>query len=156
MMKMKTYPESNYRKILCLLAVSAMLASVALSAHAADEQRSLSLQPLTGAWPFLFGPAVTVNEPSNPTPVVVTFTTDYTSNARFFIGLNVNGWGCTFYGSREVPQTYNFTPVAYQWVIFPGDGVLQPGVNNISLCGGGDPVSGAFNMGFETLTAHRD
>ena len=153
---MKAYPESNYGKILCLLAVSAMVASAALSAHAADEQRTLTLKPLMGPCCFLFGPAVTVNEPSNPTPVVVTFTTDYTSNARFFLGLNVNSRGCTFYGSREAPQATNFTPAAYQWVIFPGDGVLQPGVNNISLCGGGVPVSGTFNMGFETLTAHRD
>ena len=154
---MKAYPESNYRKILCLLAVSAMVASAALSAHAADEQRTLTLKPVMGPCCFLFGPAVTVNEPSNPTPVVVTFTTDYTSNARFFIGLNVNGWGCTFYGSREVPQTYNFTPVAYQWVIFPGDGVLRPGVNTISLCGGPQlPEIATFNMGFETFTAHID
>jgi len=154
---MKTYLESNYRKILCLLAVSAMVASAALSAHAADEQRTLTLKPLTGACCFLFGPAVTVTEPTNPTPVVVTFTTDYTSNARFFIGLDVNSRGCTFYGSREAPQTGNFTPAAYQWVIFPGDAVLLPGVNTIRLCGGpGDPVIGTFNMGFETLTAHRD
>ena len=154
---MKAYPESNYRKILCLLAVSAMVASAALSAHAADEQRTLTLKPVMGPCCFLFGPAVTVNEPSNPTPVVVTFTTDYTSNARFFLGLNVNSRGCTFYGSREAPQATNFTPAAYQWVIFPGDGVLLPGVNIISLCGGpGDPVIATFNMGFETLTAHRD
>jgi len=153
---MKTYPESNYRKILCLLAVSAMVASAALSAHAADEQRTLTLTQHVGACCFLFGPAVTVTEPTNPTPVVVTFTTDYTSNARFFLGLDVNNRGCTFYGSREAHQATNFTPAAYQWVIFPGDGVLLPGVNNISLCGGGFPVSGTFNMGFETLTAHRD
>jgi hypothetical protein len=155
-MKMKAYPESNYRKILCLLAVSAMVASAALSAHAADEQRTLTLKPLVGACCFLFGPAVTVNEPSNPTPVVVTFTTDYTSNARFLLGLNVNNRGCTNYGSREAPLATNFTPAAYQWVIFPSDGALLPGVNIISLCGGGVPVSGTFNMGFETLTAHRD
>ena len=154
---MKTYLESNYRKILCLLAVSAMVASAALSAHAADEQRTLTLTPLNGACCFLFGPAVTVSEPSSPTPVVVTFTTDYTSNARFFVGLDVNKRGCTFYGSREAPQVTNFTPAAYQWVIFPGDSVLVPGVNTISLCGGAPPGgTGTFNMGFETLTAHRD
>ena len=153
---MKAYPESNYRKILCLLAVSAMVASAAVSAHAADEQRTLTLKPLVGACCFLFGPAFTVNEPSSPTPVVVTFTTDYTSDARFFLGLEVNGGACNFYGSREAPQATNFTPAAYQWVIFPGDGLLLPGVNSIRLCGGGVTGSGTFNMGFETLTTHRD
>ena len=140
---MKESAKSNNRKVFCLLALAGLVATVTLPAHAIDPplvQRTLNNKLLTGpcCFNFVSVPPVGVNEPAALVPVAVTFSMDYlsTSGAGFFLGLNVNGTGCKYYGAREAPTVRVFTPAAYQWVIFPQDGVLVPGPNIFQLCGG--------------------
>jgi len=102
-----------------------------------------------------FGETVEATETKALAPVIVTFSMDYTSGAEYWIGLDVNGHGCNFYGSRESPAVSIFLPAAYTWVIESGDGVLKTGTNTFELCGGGAPgySSGTLLMGYNTLAA---
>ncbi|HVZ16481.1 MAG TPA: hypothetical protein VG897_05155, partial [Terriglobales bacterium] len=63
---------------------------------------------------------ITISEPERPVPIVVTFSTDYRSNAPLFAGLSMNGGGCVFYGPAFIPafapddETYGSK--TFQWV----------------------------------------
>jgi len=46
--------------------------------------------------------SVRVIEPERLVPIVVTWSTDYQSNAPFYSGLSVNGGPCTFYGPGNI------------------------------------------------------
>jgi hypothetical protein len=155
---MTAFLKSSNWKIFSLLALTAMVLTTTLPAHAvssAEVERILSQTKFTGACCFNFGEKVTATEGKTIAPVIVTFSMDYTSGAEFWIGLDVNGHGCNFYGSRENPATSIFFPAAYMWVIDSGDGVLVTGKNTFELCGGGAPgySSGTLLIGYNTLAA---
>jgi hypothetical protein len=139
------------------LAVLVCLTAAAVPASAVNSTevlREVSVQHFTGPCCFLWGETVFVTEPRTPSPVVLTWNTDYFSTAHFFVGLSLNGGPCNFYGPREVFGLGVWFPAAYQWVIFPSDGVVS-GTNKFELCGGdADGKSGtAAIIGNNTLTA---
>lgn len=86
--------------------------------------------------------SVTVYEPTMPVPIVVTWSTDYQSNAPFIVGLSLNGGACTLFGSAAITAQnpndgMSLAAASYQWLILPGDYGLRSGKNVITLCGGG-------------------
>jgi hypothetical protein len=156
--QMKTWSKVTKQNVACL-ALLICLAAAAIPASAVTSNevlRNLSLRPFTGPCCLLWGETVRVTEPRNPSAVVVTWTTDYNSSGHFLVGLSVNSRPCNFYGSRELLQISPpaFLAAAYQWVIFPSDGLVT-GTNTFELCGGdADGKNGTTaNIGFNTLTA---
>jgi len=114
----------------------------------------------TGKCCFNWDQSLRVIEPERFVPIVVTWSTDYQSNAPFYSGLSVNGGPCAFYGpgniSTFVPADgVSYTTRTVQWLIMPGDYKLVRGVNEITLCGGGVySDTDTLTLGFNTLTAH--
>lgn len=132
------------------------------SAMAADKgiRRSTADGTYIGPCCTRWDQSVTVFEPRTLAPVVVTWSTDYQSNAPFIVGLSLNGGVCTLYGSASVTAQnpdggVHFAPASYQWVILPGDYGLRSGTNVITVCGGG--VAGdtdSITIWENTLVAH--
>ena len=136
--------RSNKYGIRLLAALFFMIAIGCSSAMAADRGilRSNADGTFTGACCFRWDESVTVQEPRTLIPIVVTWSTDYQSNAPFVVGLSLNGGACGLYGAGSVtaqnPNNGLYTaPTGYQWVILPGDYGLRSGKNEITLCGGG-------------------
>jgi hypothetical protein len=101
---------------------------------------------------------ITISEPEQAVPIIVTFSTDYQSNAPFFAALRVNGGPCAFYGPAYLPafspDDNTFSSRTFQWVIMPGDYKLVRGRNVIELCGGGLlSTDDTITLGFYTLSA---
>ena len=127
--------------------VAALIFTIAMaygSAMAADRGilRSNADGTYTGPCCSRWDESVTVNEPNVPVPIVVTWSTDYQSNAPFIVGLSLNGGPCTLFGPGSITaQTAGagayLTSAGLQWVILPGDYGLRSGKNVIKLCGGG-------------------
>jgi hypothetical protein len=125
-------------------AVIFTIAMVCGSAMAADRGilRSNADGTYTGPCCSSWDESVTVNEPNVPVPIVVTWSTDYQSNAPFIVGLNLNGGPCTLYGPGSITaqnpaDAIHLASASFQWVILPGDYGLRSGKNVITLCGGG-------------------
>jgi len=134
----------NKQGIRLLAALIFTIAMASGSAMAANKGilRSNADGTYTGLCCSQWDESVTVYEPSTPAPIVVTWSTDYQSNAPFIVGLSLNGGACTFFGSAWMTaQNPNdgpyLAPASYQWVILPGDYGLRSGRNVITLCGGG-------------------
>jgi len=83
-----------------------------------------------------FNQSVTVDEPSKPVPVVVTWNAEYTFGNGNISGLIVNGGPCRFYGSGSMGGEIIFRTRSFQWIVYPADG-LQAGTNTFTVCGGG-------------------
>jgi hypothetical protein len=104
--------------------------------------------------------SVRVIEPERLVPIVITWSTDYQSNAPFYSGLRVNGGPCAFDGpgniSPFIPEDgLLYTTRTVQWLLMPGDYQLTKGVNVITLCGGAVySDTDTLTLGFNTLTAH--
>ena len=100
-----------------------------------------------------------VIEPERLVPIVVTWSTDYQSNAVFYSGLRVNDGPCAFYGpgniSAFMPEDgLSYTTRTVQWLIMPSDYKLVRGANQITLCGGGVySDTDTLTLGFNTLSA---
>ena len=114
----------------------------------------------TGKCCFNWDLSLKVIEPERLVPIVVTWSTDYQSDALFYSGLSVNGGPCAFYGpgiiTTFVPDDIaSYATRTVQWLIMPGDYKVVKGVNEITLCGGGVYSDTAtLTLGFNTLTAH--
>ena len=107
---------------------------------------------MTGKCCFSWGESVTVTEPAQVTPVVVTWNADYQTNVLINVGFAVNGHPC------QVPDFQNLDASGsigrsrtIQWVVLPSDGLIK-GNNTITLCGGGSKDTDAIKLGFRTLT----
>jgi hypothetical protein len=114
--------------------------------------------PHTGRCCSVWDESIRVNEPETIVPVVVTWSTDYQSNAPFLSGLSLNGGPCTFFGPASIPPfaptDETFASITFQWVIMPGDYGLVKGKNLVSLCGGGVFAdTDSITLGFNTLAA---
>jgi len=92
---------------------------------------------------FSFNETVSVIEPAKPVPVVLTYEVSFFEGSSFIVGLMVNGGPCTLYGSGFIPRVADNNPKAFQWIVFPADG-LRAGTNTFTVCGG----SVFFNTGF--------
>ena len=83
-----------------------------------------------------FGVSVQVTEPAKPSPVVITWSTDFQSTGSVLVGLMLNGGPCTFYGPASISFSDDGSRT-FQWVVLPSDG-LRVGTNTFTLCGGGE------------------
>ena len=130
--------KHGIRLLAALIVTIAMACGSALAANK-GILRSNADGTYTGQCCSRWDESVTVYEPSTLVPVVVTWSTDYQSNAPFIVGLSLNGGACTFFGSASMTaQNPNdgmyLAPASYQWVILPGDYGLRSGRNVITLC----------------------
>ena len=134
----------NKQGIRLIAALIFMIAMACSSAMAANNRvlRSVADGTYTGPCCSRWDESVTVYEPSTAVPIVVTWSTDYQSNAPFIVGLSLNGETCMLFGASAVTAQNPYdgmylAPASYQWVILPGDYGLRSGKNVITLCGGG-------------------
>ena len=152
----------NKQGIRSLAALIFMIAMACGSAMAVNQGvlRSIADGTYTGPCCSRWDESVTVHEPSTLVPVVVTWSTDYQSNAPFLVGLSLNGGACLLYGPGSMtahnPHDGMYpAPASYQWVILPGDYGLRSGRNVITLCGGGVMGdSDTITIWGNTLVAH--
>jgi hypothetical protein len=98
---------------------------------------------------FSFDESVQVTEPAKPMPVVLIWSADYDTfrhdgGGSFLAGLMVNGGPCQLYGSGQLSDTNAEVQRAFQWIVFPSDG-LVPGLNTFALCGGATGVNADTN-----------
>jgi hypothetical protein len=141
---MKGISRFNKQGIRFLVALLFGITMATSSATAEDGgvMRSNADGTFTGACCSRWDESVTVREPGKPVPIVVTWSTDYQSNAPFLVGLSLNGGVCTLYGPASLTAQnpgdgIYMAPATLQWVIMPGDYGLRSGRNDITLCGGG-------------------
>jgi hypothetical protein len=159
---MKAFSKLDKRSLGFFAALVWMIAAGSISALAAPKTqvlRSVADGTYTGPCCSTWDESVSVYEPSPVVPIVVTWSTDYQSNAPFIAGLSLNGGPCTFFGSGSLPApTTNdgiyYASATFQWVILPGDYGLRQGRNVLSLCGGGVfSDTDTITIGFNTLAA---
>ncbi len=96
-----------FNKRACLLGAAACLIVVgSMSVLAAPKPSVLRVTDPgvteSGKCCFNRDQSVRVIEPERLVPIVVTWSTDYQSNAPFYSGLSVNGGPCTFYGPGNI------------------------------------------------------
>ncbi|MBI3476582.1 MAG: hypothetical protein HY010_12685 [Acidobacteria bacterium] len=152
-------PSTNTRNVVLRAVLACLIIAGAVSAFAIPTKqvaRSLTAKTVTAKCCVLFGPAVSITEPTAVAPVIVTWNSDYSINDEFRIGLSLNGGSCLSYGSGVGPLLTipgsGFQAVTYQWVLFPGDGLLK-GNNTFQVCGGGaNSDAAAITIGNNTLT----
>jgi hypothetical protein len=154
---LKTFTSTRnvvLRTLLACLIITGAVSAFAIPAK--QVARSLSAKTIQSKCCVLFGPAVSIAEPSTVAPVIVTWNSDYSINDEFRIGLSLNGGACVAYGSEVGPLLTipgsGFQAVTYQWVLFPGDGLLK-GNNLFQVCGGGaNSDAASITIGNNTLT----
>ena len=138
------------RQYAMCLTISCFVIGSATSALAVPPNEVLQFSNFlgfTGSCCSSFGVSVQVTEPAKPAPVVVTWSSDYEASDYVVVGMTVNGGPCIAYGPGAVsPDRVSRT---FQWVIFPGDGLI-PGTNIFTLCGGG--AFGNANFGLNVFT----
>jgi len=133
----------TYVAIICL----GLMAGAVPSAQAvplSQVHRDFGSQTFTGKCCFSWNETVSVHEPANVVPVVVTWSTDFTLNSAnyIFTGLMVNGGPCQSLGGGSFQQplqfvsTVNFDVRTFQFIVLPSQGLL-PGINTFTVCGGG-------------------
>jgi hypothetical protein len=155
---MKAFSKVTNHNLFFAAILACLIAAGSVSALAVPANQVLRVQfnqTFQGKCCFLWGETVRVTEPSVIAPVVVTWSTDYRSNAPFLSGLSVNGGPCMFFGSGSIPASSasdgTFGSRTFQWLIFPNDGLLR-GTNTFTLCGGGVFANtDSITLGFNTL-----
>lgn len=140
-----------------------LMSLAALSSAQTPDQRifraSYPGETHTGYLLKTWEPKVTVNEPENLAPIVVTWSGSYRATTGFYVGVRVNDGACVFNGSSSIPaffpDDYSSTSVTLQWVFMPGDYKLTRGTNVISLCGGSSVwgSNGTIELGLNTMFA---
>lgn len=158
---MKAFSILSKRSFVLLATLACVFASGSISAFAGPKAqvfRSVADGPHTGRCCSGWDQSVRVNEPNTPIPVVVTWSTEYRSNAPFLSGLSLNGGPCTFYGPGTIPASApaddTYVSITFQWVIMPGDYGLVKGWNVVRLCGGAVLAdTDSITIGFNTLSA---
>jgi hypothetical protein len=115
--------------------------------------------PFQGMCCFSMREKVSLSEPSQISPVIVTFSTDYQATREFVVAVSVNGGACNAVGPVILDPfgkgdgSGPFDAHMFQWVIMPSDG-LVPGQNTFTLCGGSFSFpDGVLMLGFNTLSA---
>jgi len=157
----KAFSSMSKRNLVCVAALVCMIAAGSISALAvpkAQVLREVAGGPHTGRCCSVWDESIRVNEPETVVPIVVTWSTQYQSNAPFLAGLSLNGGPCTFFGPPSVPSYASsddtYASMTFQWVIMPGDYGLVKGPNSVRLCGGGVFAdTDSITLGFNTLAA---
>lgn len=140
------------------LAILCMILGMATFAFAVPINELLRIQSnrtITSKCCINLGESVSVTEPAEVVPVIVTWSTDYqTANfAYFHAELSVNGHPCQSFGPALIDSFDShgaFASVSFQWVVLPSDGLIH-GRNTITLCGGTDGGAQSITLGFRTL-----
>jgi hypothetical protein len=104
-----------FSRVVFVAAVVCMIAAGSISALAVPTAQVLREDvggPHTGRCCSVWDESIRVFEPQTMVPVVVTWSTDYQSNAPFLAGLSLNGGPCTFYGPASIP-TFTSTDDTY-------------------------------------------
>jgi len=158
---MKVFSKVNRskRSLIAFLACVILAGSIrALAVPPGQVARVGTGQEFTAQCFVPIGPTVRVTEPATVQAVMVTFNTDYVVNGTAQFGLSVNGRPCAFYGATVSPSlTFGpgsnsaFSSSAFNWVVLPGDGLVQ-GANTFTVCGGGAAAPVKVDLGFRTLT----
>lgn len=155
---MKTFSKASKSNAVFVAALAIMMLAGSISAFAVPPTqvaRIYDAVTFTGQCCFLWNETVQISEPAAVVPVIVTWSADIAVNDDFYVGLSLNGSGCTAYGSRLITYfdvrnggTQNQT---HQWIVFPSDG-LKKGTNTFGLCGGGvNATSDTISFGLSTL-----
>lgn len=139
------------------LAIVCLVVGIAAVANAVPKKqvfRSFTNRTITGKCCFSWGESVTVAEPAEPVPVVVTLSTDLQSYNSTKVGIAVNGHPCQFPGPYFLDgysPALGFSGRTVRWIILPSDGLIK-GDNTLTLCGGGLFFdSDAITLGYRTL-----
>src|SRR5437868_6500546 len=108
------------------------IAAFAFAIPANQLLRKGDFPSFTGKCCFSWGESVTVMEPTQVTPVVVTWSADYQTFSSINAGIAVNGHPC------QVPEFLDldisgslFRSRTIQWVVLPSDGLIK-GSNTIT------------------------
>src|SRR4051812_10524771 len=102
-MRVITRIKNQHIRLLAALIFTVAMASGSAIASDKGVLRSNADGTFTGPCCSIWDESVTVNEPGTPVPIVVTWSTDYQSNAPFLAGLSVNGGPCVLYGAASMP-----------------------------------------------------
>jgi hypothetical protein len=162
---MSTIAKTNKRTVMFVAAFASVILAGSISAFAVPPNQ-VAFVPnavtFTGKCCSSWNETVTIIEPSNVAPVIVTWSADVVIESTdvddFLVGLSVNGGPCTAYGSREIPyfiqkNFYNDFAVnaTHQWVVLRSG--LKKGTNTFTLCGGGAHQDlDSISVGLSTLT----
>jgi hypothetical protein len=150
---MKMVSKIRKRQMIKLALILALL-GIAASAFAIPPNQFLRQgdnPSFTGKCCFSFEESVTVTEPAQVSPVVVTWSGDYRSNDVITLGIAVNGHPCQVPDLTNLDSSgSNFRSRMIQWIVLPGDGLIK-GSNTIMLCGGGSNGTDTITLGFRTL-----
>jgi hypothetical protein len=158
---MKAFSKVTKHSVMFVTAIACLIAAGSVSAFAVPASqvaRVMTGQTITAQCCVPFGPTVRVTEPAVVAPVIVTWSSDYIVAGTVQFGLSLNGGPCLFYGASVAPSlTFGpgsnspFNSSTFQWVVFPGDGLVQ-GSNSFTVCGGGASAPVKIDLGFRTLT----
>jgi hypothetical protein len=154
---------------LYLAVISSLLLAVSISAFAippAQVGRTSAVQTISDSCVPTdcvgIQPTVSVTEPANVTPVIVTWSADYNTSGTSVVYMSLNGGACDAYGpfTLQEPQliagSNSFTvATTHQWVVLPSDGLVE-GKNTFQVCTGGYEESQTINIGFSTLTVQTE
>ncbi len=159
-LKMKTCVWAMLTFLTCLVSVSAFAQTPRnQSAYPSVFRATYPGETHRGYCCEAFEASVSIDEPANLSPIVVTWSTSYRSETPFYAGLKLNDGPCVFNGPSGAaaysPDDYSFTTTTFQWVIMPGDYKLAGGTNVITVCGG-STVFGSdavLTLGYNTMTA---
>jgi len=143
-----------------LFVLGMLVLGMAASAYAVGPQpvfRRTDSQVFTGKCCNSWGETVSIFQKGKPTPVVVSWSTDFRLDPFISIvtGLMVNDEPCQFYGGGSFVQDV-YTPGTEPWdsrtlqFVVPAS-EMNGGTNTFTLCGGGlgkdtDAISIGFNV----------
>lgn len=153
--------SSMSKSVVSAAILTCLVVAGAGSASAANPVlRNLNPQTITGQCCVPFGgESVSIVEPAKLEPVVVIWSSGYEINVpdAYYAGLSVNGASCSSFGPQLMPDYslgggFPDSNVAFQWIIFPSDGVLRPGNNTFELCGGGLNSGDSITINYNTLS----
>jgi hypothetical protein len=144
--------KMNKTRMACLAIICLILGATSTVFAVPPNQvfRSTTAVEFFGPCCISLNESVQVMEPAKPMPVVVIWSADYvtfrnSTGGSVLAGLMVNGGPCQLYGSGQLSNTNVEVQRAFQWIVFPSDG-LVPGLNTFALCGGATGINADSNV----------
>jgi hypothetical protein len=159
-MKMNTMSGTKKSGLIFIAVIVCLMLAPSISAQVGSNGATLRVmdqgETHTGFCCSVWSDFIQMTQPEKPVPMIVTWSTDYRSNAPLLVGLRLNGGPCTFYGPAYLPASApgddTYASKTIQWVIMPGDYNLLRGANSIRLCGGGIfSQDDSITLGFYTF-----
>lgn len=156
---MKAFSRVSKHNLIFGVTLACLMLAGSLSAFAVPPSqvvRLLNNPSFTATCCVPIGPTVKVTEPSTITPVIVTWSADYMVSGESAFALSVNNGPCLFFGPATAPFVSlkggsGLTSSTYQWVVNPGEGLVQ-GANTFTVCAGGVGGPAGMFLGGRTLS----